>query len=213
MAGNDRVTRAIDNLIDALNELRDAWNEQQEQFVPQVIISDEPPEGIEQTDVTAQPDEQNTDAPVSGADDVEQKLKEMEESIKAEVAEAAKEAEGADDVQTEPARPQVIISDAAPEEAPLISFAEDIIENDAGAGNENAAAPIVHVSEDGGFHLCAHCGAVLSADSRFCLKCGKPVEDAPPEQPAQQAKSSYCRYCGAQLLPGDRFCMSCGNSV
>ncbi len=204
MAGNDRVTKAIDNLIDALNELRDAWNEQQEQFVPKVIISDEPPEGFEQTDQ------------ISQTDDVEQKLKEMEESIRAEEAEAAKEnaeAEGADAVEPTQAEPQVIISDSAPEDAPLISFAEDIIENGAEDVKENAASPIMHVSEDGGFHLCAYCGAMLSADSRFCLKCGKPVEASSPVQTGQQAESIYCRYCGAQLLPGDRFCMSCGNSV
>ncbi len=43
MANNDRLNNAIDNVIDALNVLKDAWNEAQDSYTPQVIISDEPP--------------------------------------------------------------------------------------------------------------------------------------------------------------------------
>ncbi len=43
MANNDRVSKALENVIIALQELKDAWDEQQAAFVPQVIISDAPP--------------------------------------------------------------------------------------------------------------------------------------------------------------------------
>ncbi len=42
MGNNDRVSQALANVITALQELKDAWDEQQASFVPQVIISDAP---------------------------------------------------------------------------------------------------------------------------------------------------------------------------
>ncbi len=46
MTNNDRITNAIDNIIDALNEIKQALKDQQEEFVPRVTISDEPPEEV-----------------------------------------------------------------------------------------------------------------------------------------------------------------------
>lgn len=43
MANNDRVNAAIDNLIVALNELKSALADKENETVPQVIISDAPP--------------------------------------------------------------------------------------------------------------------------------------------------------------------------
>ncbi len=43
MANNDRLNNAIDNVIDALTELKEAWKEAQDSYTPKVIISDEPP--------------------------------------------------------------------------------------------------------------------------------------------------------------------------
>lgn len=66
--------------------------------------------------------------------------------------------------------------------------------------------------------LCEACGTVVTADSLFCKKCGKPmkkwdftglgvdVEPAPGE-------GAVCKACGAPLAPGSAFCEECGAKV
>jgi hypothetical protein len=43
MAKDDRITNAIDKMIEALNELKEAWIDAQEFYTPKVVISDEIP--------------------------------------------------------------------------------------------------------------------------------------------------------------------------
>ena len=59
MANSDRLNNAIDNVIDALTELKEALKEAQDSCIPQVIISDEPPMTI-----TNEVPKQFTDPPV-----------------------------------------------------------------------------------------------------------------------------------------------------
>lgn len=48
--------------------------------------------------------------------------------------------------------------------------------------------------------VCPSCGAGLSADSKFCNKCGAKV-------------ISVCPGCGAPLTPGSKFCSQCGTQL
>jgi len=48
---------------------------------------------------------------------------------------------------------------------------------------------------------CPNCGAVMSADARFCVSCGTKM----PEEP----KAETCPQCGAARVPGARFCTTC----
>ncbi|MBN1146442.1 MAG: zinc ribbon domain-containing protein [Anaerolineales bacterium] len=47
---------------------------------------------------------------------------------------------------------------------------------------------------------CAQCGQPLSANARFCPKCGAPVQ-------------RKCPHCGNELSPTARFCANCGAAV
>ena len=58
MANNDRVTRAIDNLIDALNELKGALAEQQDSYVPDMEVSNTPPIDLTPVSEVGNPDYQ-----------------------------------------------------------------------------------------------------------------------------------------------------------
>lgn len=51
-------------------------------------------------------------------------------------------------------------------------------------------------------HFCLNCGAEISSDAAFCVKCGTPV---------QQRKR--CLKCGADILPSSLFCRKCGTAV
>jgi len=52
--------------------------------------------------------------------------------------------------------------------------------------------------------VCSGCGAALSADSKFCDKCGEPVK---------KPKPSACPSCGKALNPGSKFCNECGTRI
>lgn len=60
--------------------------------------------------------------------------------------------------------------------------------------------------------ICPQCGASLSADARFCLKCGQMVEEEIEinEQPQPTKK---CSQCGALISENAKFCASCGAPV
>lgn len=49
--------------------------------------------------------------------------------------------------------------------------------------------------------LCVQCGQANPQGSKFCSKCGTPLETA-----------LTCAKCGTVQNPGDRFCRICGNS-
>ena len=48
--------------------------------------------------------------------------------------------------------------------------------------------------------VCPSCGAGLSADSKFCNKCGAKI-------------ASVCPGCGAPVTPGSKFCSQCGTQL
>lgn len=50
--------------------------------------------------------------------------------------------------------------------------------------------------------LCPHCHQEISAGSKFCNFCGKPI----PQE-------VFCAKCGAKLAQGSRFCHLCGEAV
>lgn len=53
----------------------------------------------------------------------------------------------------------------------------------------------------GGKKKCVACGAVMSADAKFCPECGKKAETA---------GSAACPKCGASVSAGAKFCPECG---
>lgn len=61
--------------------------------------------------------------------------------------------------------------------------------------------------------ICPNCGKPVAPGSKFCMRCGTPMQAAAPA-PAQTApQGAFCLSCGAPLKPGDKFCMSCGTKV
>lgn len=58
--------------------------------------------------------------------------------------------------------------------------------------------------------VCPNCGAQVSRTSRFCDKCGHPMERPEPEEPAQ---APVCPACGAPLEPEAAFCSNCGTKL
>lgn len=65
---------------------------------------------------------------------------------------------------------------------------------------------------------CTSCGATILDNTKFCTKCGRPVQAAPEEAAptapeARGAQGNTCPTCGASLLPNAKFCAKCGSSV
>ncbi len=86
---------------------------------------------------------------------------------------------------------------------------------------------------------CTGCGAVLEPENRFCINCGKPVEEAPtPTEPTPvvipvaeptpivesapviqppteepKAEENKCTNCGNAIAEGVKFCIYCGTPV
>lgn len=52
---------------------------------------------------------------------------------------------------------------------------------------------------------CAHCGAGLPSDAKFCQSCGKTAEP--------QAQANFCPKCGEKHKKGAKFCQSCGQHI
>lgn len=72
--------------------------------------------------------------------------------------------------------------------------------NPAGAGN--AAEGV----------LCV-CGYVNEAGARFCVQCGKLLQEPEPARDVQEAEQRLCPVCGAAYEPGARFCVGCGSPL
>lgn len=51
---------------------------------------------------------------------------------------------------------------------------------------------------------CANCGAMLSANSKFCPECGNKIEIKKP---------SFCSECGEPITEGSKFCSGCGTKL
>lgn len=49
---------------------------------------------------------------------------------------------------------------------------------------------------------CKNCGALLSADDKFCPICGIST--------VEKKRPNFCIHCGIRLAPDDRFCSGCG---
>jgi ribosomal protein L40E len=56
--------------------------------------------------------------------------------------------------------------------------------------------------------ICTNCGAAMTLGSKFCTKCGTPVQ-----APAPIRRGGFCTNCGAALTPVDKFCTKCGTRV
>ncbi len=59
--------------------------------------------------------------------------------------------------------------------------------------------------------ICATCGKVFEAGSRFCPACGASVGAKESEKIAQQGR--VCPVCGKKLDPSLRFCTECGTDL
>lgn len=62
--------------------------------------------------------------------------------------------------------------------------------------------------------ICKNCGKEIADRSKFCPKCGNPVNQ--PEKIQQESgapKGQVCAGCGHPLLPGSKFCLKCGLRV
>lgn len=68
---------------------------------------------------------------------------------------------------------------------------------------------------------CDSCGAIITSDSAFCNKCGKPIAARDfsilginkTDQVEKQEESSVCPSCGASLVDGAMFCEKCGTKI
>lgn len=58
-------------------------------------------------------------------------------------------------------------------------------------------------------NICANCGAEVSRASKFCDKCGSPMDRTVLDASVASA-SPTCPACGAQLEAGAKFCTNCG---
>ena len=58
-------------------------------------------------------------------------------------------------------------------------------------------------------NICANCGAEVSRTSKFCDKCGSPMDRSVLEDSIASAIPT-CPQCGEQLEPGALYCGNCG---
>jgi len=58
-------------------------------------------------------------------------------------------------------------------------------------------------------NICANCGAEVSRTSKFCDKCGSPMDRTVLETSAASAVPT-CPACGEKLESGALFCTNCG---
>lgn len=62
--------------------------------------------------------------------------------------------------------------------------------------------------------LCHVCGTSLSAEDRYCSKCGAEQEiPDESEEVQEQANDTTCPYCDAKLDKNATFCTSCGTKL
>lgn len=59
--------------------------------------------------------------------------------------------------------------------------------------------------------ICQNCGKEMPDGSKFCTKCGSPVQEKKPA--AKRPEPLLCAGCGAPLKPGAKFCFKCGRKV
>ena len=61
-------------------------------------------------------------------------------------------------------------------------------------------------------NICSNCGAEVSRISKFCDKCGSPMDRSVLEE-SMAAAVPTCPNCGERLEPGALFCTNCGTKV
>lgn len=61
-------------------------------------------------------------------------------------------------------------------------------------------------------NICANCGAEVSRTSKFCDKCGSPMDRTVLETSAASAVPT-CPSCGEKLEAGALFCTNCGTKL
>lgn len=90
-------------------------------------------------------------------------------------------------------------------------------------------APAPAQPQSSGMAACAQCGASVPEGSKFCPKCGNPVNQAArcvkcgselqpgvkfcPQCGAPQSGPSVCKTCGKEMNPDEKFCPQCGTKV
>ncbi|MDL2292191.1 SPFH domain-containing protein [Acholeplasma sp. OttesenSCG-928-E16] len=89
----------------------------------------------------------------------------------------------------------------------------------------NMAEQASKASSKKGIKKCAHCGAQLSENSKFCPECGKPTGSTCPKCKASVAEGAKfcpecgeslrrrCPKCGADIAEGAKFCPECGEKL
>jgi len=101
------------------------------------------------------------------------------------------------------------------QETELRAKAEAIAEIDAEIGMKREELEQIHtdaakaLGKDIPLGQCA-CGGPIFEGSKFCGKCGSPVD--PKTEPDPETAPTACR-CGAMLVTGASFCGSCGQPV
>jgi|GEM_PF-2288565 len=66
------------------------------------------------------------------------------------------------------------------------------------------------------YRTCPTCGAMVTAESRFCNVCGasRPEPTRPSDKAADtEQPMRRCSQCGAPVAPGQAFCMRCGAAL
>lgn len=61
-------------------------------------------------------------------------------------------------------------------------------------------------------NICSNCGAEVSRASKFCDKCGNPMDRSAVEASIASAVPT-CPECGEQMEPGAMFCTNCGTKL
>ena len=60
-------------------------------------------------------------------------------------------------------------------------------------------------------NICSNCGAEVSRESRFCDRCGQPIQRPEPYAAEQEAPAQkFCPNCGQALSMDAAFCSNCG---
>lgn len=59
-----------------------------------------------------------------------------------------------------------------------------------------------------GMRMCERCKAILPANSMFCNRCGRKLEEL-----SEEITGCYCKKCGYELEEESIFCPNCGKKV